>query len=115
MTTSSPTRTSRAASLPWELRFVRPPYADLQVNHGLPCPDSAGTLGILTLPEVDLTAPLHRVLRTERETGPCPIILEVMAMLGPAGDAENTSFLPSFLPSFLGIRRTGTPDGGDVR
>lgn len=79
---------------------MRAPYADLEVNHGLPCPDSAGTLALRS-PEVDLTVPLHRVLRAERETGPCPIILEVMAIRRPDGDVENPSFLTSSLSPAL--------------
>jgi hypothetical protein len=85
MTSSRLSRTPRLTSPPWELRFVRPPYADLELNHGPLARDSPGTLAILRLPEVDLTSPLHWVLRAKRETGPCPIILEVMAIRRPDG------------------------------
>lgn len=102
MTSTRFKRAAPRASPPWELRFVRPPYANLEANGGLPARAEPGTLAFIRLAGVDPAADLRWIRRAEKEIGPCPIILEVMGLSGPDERVGgNPPSLPPFLPPSL--------------
>lgn len=110
MATSLPAQRIRRHDTPrWHLRFVPPPYPDLDADGGESARHEPGSLAIIRVAEVDPAAPLLWLREAARQAGPCALLLEVMGIREGSGEAVLPPSLPPSLVAAFGdlSRRAG--------